>query len=94
MNKFTLSALAFAMTLGLAACSSEDEGADFDQAADNAEEMMDDAGDAAENTYEDATGQSAWEQTEDAVEDTAEEVGEAAEEAGEAMEEGYDEATQ
>ena len=94
MNKFTLSALAIAMTLGLAACSSEDEGVDMDQAADNAEEMMDDAGDAAENTYEDATGQSAWEQTEDAVEDTAEEVGEAAEEAGEAVEEGYDEATQ
>ncbi len=94
MKKFTLGALAFAMALGLAACSSEDEGADFDQAADNAEEMMDDAADATENAYEDATDQSAWEQTKDAVDDTAEEVGEAAEEAGEAIEEGYEEATQ
>lgn len=39
MNKLTWSALALLMTLGLAACSSEsDEGADFEQAGENAGE--------------------------------------------------------
>ena len=46
MNKLTLSALLMVLTLGLAACSSEDnEGVDVEQAADNAGEMMEDAAD-------------------------------------------------
>ena len=58
MNKFTLSALALVATLGLSACSSEsDEGADFEEAGENAEEMMDDAANATEETWEEATGQ-------------------------------------
>ncbi|MFL1454766.1 hypothetical protein ACJO5Y_10015 [Marinobacter sp. GN3S48] len=79
MNKLTLSALALIMTLGLAACSQEDdEGADFEEAADNAGEMMDDAGDSIE----------------EGAEDTADEMGEAADDAGDSMEEGYDEVTE
>lgn len=58
MNKFTLCALAMVATFGLAACGSEsDDGADFEAAGDNAAEMMDEAGDAAEETWEEATGQ-------------------------------------
>ena len=57
MNKFTLSALALVATLGLSACSSEsDEGADFEEAGENAEEMMDDAANATEETWEEASG--------------------------------------
>ena len=76
MNKLTLSALALLMTLGLAACSQDDnEGVDLEEAGDNVEEMADDAGDAVEETYEDATGQndSAWDETKDAAGDAAEE---------------------
>ena len=51
MNKLTLSALALLMTLGLAACSQDDnEGVDLEEAGDNVEEMADDAGDAVEET--------------------------------------------
>ena len=58
MNKLTLSALLMVLTLGLAACGSEEEDESaFDQAAEDAEEMADDAGNAAEETYEEATGQ-------------------------------------
>ncbi|MEX2473611.1 hypothetical protein [Marinobacter sp.] len=78
MNKLTLSALALLMTLGLAACSQEDEGADFEEAADNAAEMADDAGDSIEEGAEEA----------------GDEMGDAADEAGDSMEEGYEEATE
>lgn len=53
MNKLTLSALALMMTLGLAACSQEDEGADFEEAGENAGEMMNDAGDSMEEGIDD-----------------------------------------
>lgn len=95
MNKLTLSALALLMTLGLAACSQDDnEGADFEEAGDNIEDMADDAGDSVEETYEDATGQndSAWDETKDTAGDAAEETGEAMDEAGEEMGEAAEEA--
>ncbi|MGO1502111.1 MAG: hypothetical protein ACTHWH_12610 [Marinobacter sp.] len=96
MNKLTLSALLMFLTLGLAACSSDDnEGADFDKAADNAGDMVDDAGNSMEETYEEATGQDegvAGEMKEGA-ENAGDEMGDAADEAGDSMEETYDEAT-
>lgn len=95
MNKLTLSAFIMFLTLGLAACSSEDEGADFEKAADNAEEIMDDAGNSVEESYEEATGQDegVLGEMKEGVENAGEEVGEAAEDAGDAIEEGYDEVT-
>jgi len=58
MKKFTISALALVMTLGLAGCSSDDdEMVDLDKAGDNISNMADDAGDAIEESYEDVTGQ-------------------------------------
>ena len=57
MKKQLVLALALASSITLVACSSEDEGPDFDQAADNAGEMMDEAGNTIEETYEEATGQ-------------------------------------
>ena len=92
MNKFTLSALALVATLGLSACSSEsDEGADFEEAGENAEEMMDDAANATEETWEEATGQD-----EGVIGEMqeADEAGDSMEEAADSMEEGYDEMTQ
>ncbi|SHK32601.1 hypothetical protein SAMN05216369_1547 [Marinobacter antarcticus] len=96
MNKFTLSALLMFLTLGLAACSSEDnEGADFDKAADNAKEIVDDAGNSVEETYEEATGQDEGVigEMKEGVENAGEKMGEAADDAGDAVEEGYDEVT-
>ncbi|WP_228702855.1 YgdI/YgdR family lipoprotein [Marinobacter gelidimuriae] len=96
MKKFTISALALVMTLGLAGCSSDDdEMVDLDKAGDNISNMADDAGDAIEESYEDVTGQndSAWEETKDAAGDAGEKVGEAAEEAGDAVEDAMDDAT-
>lgn len=72
MNKLTLSALVLMMTLGLAACSQEDEGADFEQAADNAGDMMEDAGESMDEAIED-TGD-AMEETGDAMEESYEEA--------------------
>ncbi|MFO7529141.1 MAG: hypothetical protein R6W86_10110 [Marinobacter sp.] len=72
MKKQMLVAMALAASLGLVACSSEDEeanqGVDIEQAADNAGDMAEEAGDAvgdaAEETaeeveegYDDATQQ-------------------------------------
>jgi ElaB/YqjD/DUF883 family membrane-anchored ribosome-binding protein len=97
MKKFTISALALVMTLGLAGCSSDDdEMVDLDKAGDNISNMADDAGDAVEESYEDVTGQndSASDKTKDAAGDAGEEVGEAAEEAGDAAEGAMDDATQ
>lgn len=96
MNKLTLSALLMFLTLGLAACSSEDnEGADFGEAADNAEEMVDDAGNSVEETYEEATGQDegVMGEMKEGAENTGEAIGDAADEAGDSIEESYDEAT-
>ncbi|MBB5321648.1 hypothetical protein [Marinobacter oulmenensis] len=95
MNKLTLSALIMVLTLGLAACSSEDESTDFEDAAENTEDMVDDAGNAVEESYEEATGQDegVMGEMEEGVENAGEEMGEAADEAGDAMEESYDEAT-
>lgn len=95
MNKLTLGTLVMFLTLGLAACSSEDEGADFDQAADNAAEIADDAGDSVEETYEEATGQDegAVGEMKEGVENAGEELDEAADEAGDSIEEGYNEMT-
>ncbi|HLV77439.1 MAG TPA: hypothetical protein VKY53_05885 [Marinobacter sp.] len=96
MNKLTISALALLMTLGLAACSSEDEGPDFERAGDNAAEMLDDAGDSIEETYEEATGQDegAWGEMKEGAEDAADAVGDAADETGDEIEESYEDATQ
>jgi hypothetical protein len=96
MNKFTLGALLMFLTLGLAACSSDDnEGADFDKAADNAGDMVDDAGNSIEETYEEATGQDegVMGEMEEGAENAGEEMGDAADEAGDAVEEGYVEVT-
>jgi hypothetical protein len=54
MNKLTLSTLALLLTLGLTACSQDDnEGVDLEKAGDNVEEMTDDAGDTVEEAAED-----------------------------------------
>lgn len=85
MNKLTLSTLALLLTLGIAGCSdNESEGVDMEKAADNAEEMTEDAGDAIEETYEDATGQQ---------EGPVEQAGESMEEAGDEVEEAAEDAT-
>lgn len=97
MNKLTLSALLLMLTLGLAACGSEDnEGADFDQAADNAEDMLDDAGDSAEETYEEATGQDkgAMGELKEGAENVGDDIGDAADDAGDSIEETYEDATE
>ena len=74
MNKLTLSALLMFLTLGLAACSSEDnEGVDVEQAADNAGDIMEDAADSTEETVEEATGQD--ESAMGELEEGAEELG-------------------
>ncbi|HEA53969.1 hypothetical protein LCGC14_0925130 [marine sediment metagenome] len=96
MNKLTLSALLMSLTLGLAACSSDDdEGADFGKAADNVKEMADDAGNSMEETYEEATGQDkgVMGEMKEGAENVGDEMDDAAEEAGDSMEEGYDEVT-
>ncbi|MEQ9544585.1 MAG: hypothetical protein RIK85_01095 [Marinobacter sp.] len=72
MNKLTLSALALLMTLGLAACSQEDEGANFEQAADNAGDMMEDAGESMDEAIED-TGD-AMEEAGDSMQESYEEA--------------------
>ncbi|XKH02155.1 hypothetical protein LG325_05060 [Marinobacter nauticus] len=107
MNKMTLGALLVVSTLGLAACGSEEEqGSEFEQAAENTEEMVNDAGNAVGETYEETTGQDegalgelqegaaeAGEEIGESAEEAGEEVVESAEEAGDSIEEGYDEAT-
>ncbi|WP_297791574.1 hypothetical protein [uncultured Marinobacter sp.] len=72
MNKLTLSALVLMMTLGLAACSQEDEGADFEKAADNAGDMMEDAGESMDEAIDD-TGD-AMEEAGDSMEESYEEA--------------------
>ena len=97
MNKLIPGTMALLMTLGLAACSQDDnEGADFGEAGDNIDNMADDASDSVEETYEDATGQndSAWDKTKDAAEDAGEEIEEAAKDASDAVKDGYNDMTQ
>ena len=97
MSKLTLSALALFTTLGLAACSSDnDEGADFERAGENAGEMIDDGVDATQETWDDATGQdqSTWDDMRDGADDAVDEMGDAADDAGDSIEESYDEMTQ
>lgn len=95
MNKFTLSALALVMSLGLAACSSEDEGVDFEKAGENAGEIVDDAANATEETWEEATGQDEGVMGElrEGAENAGEALNDAADAAGDSIKESYDEVT-
>lgn len=69
MNKLTLSALVLMMTLGLAACSQEDnKGPDVERAAENAGDIMEDAGDSMGESMEEA-----GEATQDAMDDMGDE---------------------
>ncbi len=86
MNKLTLSTLALLMTLGLAACSSEEnEGMDLEQAGDNADDMMEDAGESVGN---------AAENTKEVLKEAGEDVGEATEDAADSVDDTYNNATE